>query len=324
MPKLTNVQAVNAAIFQEMERDDKVLILGEDVGFEGGVFRATDNIQKKFGKDRAIDSPLAESGIIGSAIGMAINGLKPVCEIQFFGFLWPGFDQLMSHAARYRHRSMSSFNLPMVIRMPCGAGIRAPEHHSENWEAILCHHPGIKVIQPAFPIETKGLLAAAIRDPDPVIFLEHKKIYRSIKQEVPDEEHIEDLDKAKIQKEGTDVSVITYGAMVHTALEVAETLKKEIDVEVLDLRTLSPIDEQAIVQTAKKTGRVVVFHEACKTGGVGAEVSARISDHLFYELQAPVQRVTGYDVFVPPFMMENSYIPGEKRLTEAVRKVATY
>jgi pyruvate dehydrogenase E1 component beta subunit len=320
MAKLNIIEAINLALKQEMKRDKNVLILGEDVGEDGGVFRVTEGLSKLYGNKRVIDSPLAESGIVGTGIGMAVVGLKPICEIQFEGFIFPAFDQLVNHAARIRNRSRGMFSCPMIVRCPIGGGIKALEHHSDSPESYFIHTPGLKVVLPSNPYDAKGLLISAIRDPDPVIFFEPKKVYRAIKQEVPEKEYLIPLGKAKIVREGNDVSLICYGAMVKTALEAVKEMS-DVSVEVIDLRTLSPFDEAAIIKSVKKTGRAVVVHEAQKTLGFGAEIVARINEKALYSLQAPVERVTGYDIIVPFPKNEHLYLVNQQKIIDGVGKV---
>ncbi|WP_256468585.1 alpha-ketoacid dehydrogenase subunit beta [Halorussus gelatinilyticus] len=316
---LTLVQAVRDGLYTEMQQDDDVLVMGEDVGKNGGVFRATEGLYDEFGEDRVIDTPLAESGIIGTAIGMAAYGLKPVPEIQFMGFIYPGFDQIVSHAARLRTRSRGRFTCPMVIRAPYGGGIRAPEHHSESTEAFFAHQPGLKVVIPSTPYDTKGLLTSAIRDPDPVMFLEPKLIYRAFRGDVPTESYEVPIGEAAVRTEGSDISVFTWGAMTRPTVEAAEQLEGEIDVEVVDLRTVSPLDEETIVESFKKTGRAAVVHEAPKTGGLGAEISSIIQEEALLYQEAPVERITGFDTPFPLYALEDYYLPEPARIKEGIR-----
>jgi pyruvate dehydrogenase E1 component beta subunit len=316
---LTLVQAVREGLHDEMARDEEVLVMGEDVGENGGVFRATQGLIDEFGPDRVVDTPLAESGIVGTAVGMAAYGLRPVAEIQFMGFIYPAFDQIISHAARLRTRSRGQFTCPLVVRAPYGGGIRAPEHHSESKEAFFVHEPGLKVVVPSTPYDTKGLLASAIRDPDPVVFLEPKLIYRAFRQDVPTESYTVPLGEAAVRREGTDVSLFTWGAMTRPSLEAAENLADEVDVEVVDLRTLSPLDEETIVESFEKTGRAVVVHEAPRTGGLAGELIATLQeDSLLYQ-EAPIQRVTGFDVPYPLYALEDYYLPESDRIEDAIR-----
>ncbi len=322
---LTLVGAVQDGLRTEMERDDRVLVMGEDVGQAGGVFRATEGLYEEFGENRVINTPLAESGIVGAAIGMAAYGLRPVPEIQFSGFMYPAFDQLVSHAARLRTRSREQYTCPMVVRSPYGGGIKAPEHHSESKEAFYAHEPGLKVVVPSTPHDTKGLLIAAIRDPDPVVFLEPKRIYRATRQQVPEEPFTIEIGDASIRREGSDVSVFTWGAMTRPALDAADELASEdIDVEVVDLRTLSPMDTDAIVASFEKTGRGVVVHEGPKTGGLAGEVTARIQEGSLLYQEAPIARVTGFDVPVPLAQLEDFYMPEDTRIMDAIREVHAF
>jgi len=325
MAKLNMVEAINLALREEMEKDNRVVVLGEDVGKEGGVFRVTDKLQERFGADRVIDTPLAESGIVGVAFGMAVNGLRPVAEIQFEGFLYPCLDQINNHISRIRNRSRGRFTCPLVIRTPYGGGIHAPEHHSDSPEAILAHIPGLKVVIPATPYEAKGLLLTSIRDPDPVIFMEPKRIYRAIREEVPEGDYTIPLGKARMVQEGKDVTVIAWGAMVREVLSAGEQLKADkIDMEIIDLRTISPIDAETIANSVRKTGRAVIVHEAPKTCGLGAEIIALINEKALLSLQAPVERVTGFDIPVPLPKSEHYYLPNPKRIIIAVKKVVNF
>ena len=325
MAKLNMVEAINLALREEMERDSRVVVLGEDVGKEGGVFRVTDGLQERFGVDRVVDTPLAESGIVGTAFGLAVYGLLPIAEIQFEGFLYPCFDQINNHISRIRNRSRGRFTCPMVIRTPYGGGIHAPEHHSDSPEAILAHIPGIKVVIPSTPYEAKGLLLSAIRDPDPVIFMEPKRIYRAIREEVPEGDYTIPLGKARLVQEGKDVTVIAWGAMVREVLNAAEQLKGDkIEMEIIDLRTISPIDIDTIITSIRKTGRGVIVHEAPKTCGLGAEIIALVNEKALLSLQAPVERVTGFDIPVPLLKTEHYYLPNPKRIVMAVKKVMSF
>ena len=298
-----------------------MLVLGEDVGENGGVFRATEGLLDAFGEDRVIDTPLAESGIVGTAIGMAAYGFRPVPELQFSGFMYPAFDQIVSHAARLRTRSRGRFTCPMVVRAPYGGGIRAPEHHSESKETFYTHEPGLKVVVPSTPYDTKGLLAASIRDPDPVVFLEPKLIYRAFREDVPEESYTVELGEAAVRRDGDDLSVFTWGAMTRPTLEAAEAVAEDgIDCEVVDLRTLSPMDTDAIVESFKKTGRAVVVHEAPKTGGLAGEITATIQEEALYYQEAPINRVTGFDVPYPLYALEDYYLPEDMRIEDAIRE----
>jgi len=319
------VEAINLALREEMERDSRVVIFGEDVGKEGGVFRVTDGLQKRFGPDRVVDTPLAELGIVAAALGMAVYGLRPIAEIQFDGFIYPCLDQINNHIGRMRNRSRGRFTCPLVIRFPYGGGIHAPEHHSDSPEAILAHIPGIKVVIPSAPYEAKGLLLSAIRDPDPVFFMEPKRIYRAIREEVPEGDYAVPLGKARLVQEGKDVTLIAWGAMVREAISAAEKLKEDkINVEIIDLRTISPMDVDAIVASIRKTGRGVIVHEAPKTCGVGAEIIALINEKALLSLQAPIERVTGFDIPVPLMKSEHYNLPNPKRIVSAVKKVMSF
>ena len=321
---LTLVQAVRDGLYVEMDRDDDVVVMGEDVGENGGVFRATQGLIEEY-PDRVVDTPLAESGIVGTAVGMAAYGMRPVPEIQFMGFIYPAFDQIVSHAARLRTRSNGRYACPMVVRAPYGGGIRAPEHHSESTEAFFVHQPGLKVVIPSTPYDTKGLLASAIRDPDPVIFLEPKLIYRAFRDDVPEEEYTVSLGEAATRREGSDVSVFTWGAMTRPTMEAAEDLAEEgIDCEVIDLRTLSPLDEEAIVESFKKTGRAVVVHEAPKTGGLAGEIIATIQEEVLLYQEAPVNRVTGFDVPFPLYALEDYYMPEPARIKDGITETVEF
>jgi len=325
MAQLNMVEAINLALKEEMERDEAVVLLGEDVGREGGVFRVTEGLQQAYGEARSIDTPLAESGIVGCAFGMALMGLKPVAELQFMGFLYPAFDQIVSHIGRIRNRSRGEYSAPLVIRMPFGGGIHAPEHHSESTEAILVHTPGIKVVVPASPADAHGLLKSAIRDPDPVLFLEPKRIYRAFKEEVAGGENVLPLGKAKLVREGRDVTVVAWGAMVREALQAAEQLAGEgVEAEVLDLRTLSPLDAEALIDSVRRTGRCVVVHEAPRTCGLGAEITALVMERALLDLKAPVGRVTGFDTVMPLPKGEHFYLPDVRRIVRAVRKAMSF
>ena len=323
---LTLVQAVRDGLHNEMAADEDVLVMGEDVGKNGGVFRATQGLYDEFGEDRVIDTPLAESGIVGTAIGMAAYGMRPVPEIQFSGFMYPAFDQIVSHAARIRTRSRGRFTCPLTLRAPYGGGIRAPEHHSESKEAFYVHEPGLKVVVPSTPYDTKGLLISSIRDPDPVIFLEPKLIYRAFREEVPDEPYEVPLGEATVRREGSDVSVFTWGAMVRPTLEAADTLADEgdIDAEVVDLRTLSPLDTEAIVDSFEKTGRAAVVHEAPKTAGLGGEIAATIQEEALLYQEAPIERITGFDVPFPLYALEDYYMPEPTRIEEGIKEAVEF
>ncbi|KJR99014.1 MAG: 2-oxoisovalerate dehydrogenase [Desulfobulbaceae bacterium BRH_c16a] len=322
MAKMTMVEALNLALRQEMQKDDSVVLLGQDIGPDGGVFRVTDNLFAEFGGDRVVDTPLAESSIIGMSVGMAIYGLKPVCEIQFSGFIYQGFHQLENHAARMRWRTRSRLTVPMVMRAPYGGGVRALEHHSESREAYWAHTPGLKMVIPSGPRNARALLVSAIRDPDPVIFYEAKALYRSFREEVPEKEETLPIGKANIVRAGGDLTIISYGAMLRPALEAADLLeqKDKVAAEVIDLLTLSPLDEELLVASVKKTGRAVVVHEAPRSFGAGAEIVARLMEGCFYYLEAPIERVTGFDTIIPYFSREKSYLPGAERIAQAARR----
>jgi len=297
MAKMTMVQALNLALSQEMEKDDGVIVLGEDIGVDGGVFRVTDGLLSRFGEQRVLDTPLAESAIAGMSIGMALYGLKPVCEMQFSGFSYHAFHQIENHAARYRLRTLGRYHVPMVLRTPYGGGVRALEHHSESREAYWAHTPGLKMVIPSGPRTARALLVSAIRDPDPVIFYESKALYRAYREDVPEEEETLPIGKSQIVREGGDLTIISYGAMMRPTLEAAALLAEEgIEAEVVDLLTISPLDDELFVASAKKTGRIVVVHEAPRSLGPGAEIVARIMEKAFYYLEVPIARVTGYDL----------------------------
>ena len=320
MPNWTMVQALNNAMALELEQDPRVLIFGEDVGKNGGVFRVTDELQARFGENRVFDTPISESGIVGTAAGMAVYGLRPVVEIQFAGFAFLAFNQVVSQVTHLRTRSGGVFTVPLVIRAPFGGGVRTPEHHSESVEGFFMHIPGIKIVIPSNPYDAKGLLHAAIADPDPVLFLEHMKLYRSFRQEVPAERYTIPLGKAAVVRAGEDVTVITYGAMVQVALKAADQVEQTTDatIEVIDLRTITPLDEAAIVASVNKTGRAVIVHEATRTGGVGAEVIALINERCLYSLFKPVERVTCPDMPFPPPKLEDLVIPTPERVAKAI------
>ena len=325
MAEVTLVEAVNMALARAMEDDPSVVVLGEDVGVNGGVFRATVGLQKRFGSERVIDTPLAELLISGLCVGMAAQGLKPVGEIQFMGFIYPCIDQLVNHASRLRNRTRGRLSCPMVLRTPCGAGIRAPEHHSEHTEAMLAHIPGLRVVIPSSPERAYGLLLAAIRDPDPVVFLEPTRLYRSTKGNVENNGEALPLDVAFTLREGKDVTLIAWGAILKETLGAADALAGEgISAEVLDLATLKPYDEAAILESVAKTGRCVIVHEAARTGGFGAEIAALIADRGLTSLLAPIARVTGYDTVVPLPRLEQHYMPSVERIAAAARRVCQF
>ncbi len=322
MANLNMVQAINLALIQEMEKDPRVLLLGEDVGVNGGVFRVTEGLQKRFGEKRVVDTPLAESGIIGTAIGLAMGGLRPVPEIQFDGFLGPAYDQICSHAARMRTRTRGAFPVPLTIRIPVGGGIHAPELHSDSPEAIYAHTPGLKVVMPSSPYDAKGLLIASIRDPDPVMFFEPKRIYRAFREEVPEDEYVLPIGKARTVCEGNKLTIVSWGASVVQCMQAIEKSGK--DIELIDLRTIYPFDIDAIEESVKKTGRCVVAHEAPLTCGFGAEISARIMERCFLHLEAPVQRVSGFDTIMPYYKLELDYMPDASRIGRAIDDIMAY
>lgn len=324
MATLTLVQAVRDALATEMRNDPSVVVLGEDVGVNGGVFRATEGLHQEFGADRVMDTPLAESGIIGAAVGMAVNGLRPVPEIQFLDFIYPAFDQIVSEVAKLRFRSGGGFTCPMVIRSPYGGGIKGGHYHSQSAEAYFAHTPGLKVVIPSNPYDTKGLLISAIRDEDPVLFLEPKRLYRSVKGEVPEGDYTVEIGKASVVRPGKDVTLVAWGAMVPICLKAAELcLPRGADCEVIDVRTLVPLDEETILESVKKTGRVVIVQEAPKTAGFGAEIAALIADEGILYLDAPVVRVAGFDTPFP-YTLEHVYMPDPERVALAVGKVRNF
>ncbi len=327
MANLTLVQAINLALIQEMEADDRVILLGEDVGKNGGVFRVTEGLQGRFGAHRVVDTPLAESGIIGTSIGLAMAGLRPVPEIQFEGFLGPAYDQICTHAARMRTRTRGAYTVPLTIRVPVGGGIHAPELHSDSPEAFYVHQPGLKVVMPSSPYDAKGLLVSAIRDPDPVIFFEPKRIYRAFREEVPEDEYTIPIGKARVVTEGDDLTVISWGASViqcMNAIEKVSAAGNGRSIELIDLRTLYPLDIPTIAESVKKTGRVVIVHEAPKTAGLGAEIATLIMEHCFLYLEAPVQRVTGFDTIMPYYKLELEYLPNDETISRAIEEAAAY
>lgn len=325
MAEITIVDAVNQAFAYEMTTDEDVIILGEDVGVNGGVFRATEGLQEKFGNARVIDTPLAETLIAGMAIGLAAEGLKPVVEIQFMGFIYSTIDQIINHAGRLRNRTRGRITCPMVLRAPYGGGIHAPEHHSESTESIFAHIPGIRVVIPSSPLRAYGLLLAAIRDPDPVIFLEPKRVYRLMKQKVPDNGEALPLDVCYTLKDGSDITLVSWGAMLHETLLAAEKLDAEgVSAEVIDVATIKPLDMETILESVAKTGRCVIVHEAPRTVGVGAEIAAQLAEYGLLNLLAPVQRVTGYDTVMPLFRLENKYMPDVDRILSAVKSTLEY
>jgi pyruvate dehydrogenase E1 component beta subunit len=319
------VEAINLALKQEMAKDSRVLLLGEDVGKNGGVFRVTQGLMKLYGEERVIDTPLSESAIVGAAIGMAVYGLRPIAEIQFEGFVYATMEQIASHAGRIRNRTRGRYHCPLVVRLPYGGGIRAPEHHSDSNEAHFVHTPGIKVVVPSTPYEAKGLMIAAIRDPDPVIFMEPKKVYRALRDEVPEEEYVIPIGEARIVLEGDDITLITWGAMLQPTLQAASLLEQNgTQAEVIDLRTLSPMDSETVVESVKKTHRAVVVHEAPTTCGVGAEIVARINEKALVHLEAPVERVTGFDTVMPLPKLEKYYLPSAERVIQAANRAVNF
>jgi 2-oxoisovalerate dehydrogenase E1 component beta subunit len=314
------IEAIALAHGWEMQHDASVVVLGQDVGANGGVFRATAGLQARFGADRVQDTPLAEATIAGMSVGMATHGLKPVAEIQFMGFMYPALDQIVNHMTRMRHRTRGRLTCPVVIRTPHGGGIHAPEHHSESTETLLCHIPGIRVVCPSSPARAYGLLLAAIRDPDPVMFLEPVRLYRAMRQEVADDGRALPLDRCFLMRRGDDVTIVTWGAMTLETLRAhAELEVLGITADIIDLATLSPIDADTILTSVAKTGRLVVVHEAARNLGVGAEIAAIVAEHALYDLKAPIQRVTGYDTIMPLFRLEHDYIPSVRRIVDAVR-----
>ena len=321
------IEAVHDALYEEMKRDKRIIVIGEDVGRDGGVFRATEGLLREFCEERVIDSPLAESSIVGVAIGMSLNGLIPVPEIQFADFIYSAVDQIISEAAKMRYRSGGGFSCPMVIRSPYGGGIRGGLYHSQSVEAVFANQPGLKIVAPSTPYDTKGLLKASIRDPDPVLFLEHKKTYRLIKGEVPEEEYVLPIGKADVKREGKDLTVVAYGLMLHYSLEAAERLSQEgVEVEIVDPRTLVPLDKETILSSVKKTGKALVVYEANRTGGYGAEIAATIAEEAFDYLDGPVTRVAGPDVPSMPYnaKLEALFLPSVDVIADAMRKLAGY
>jgi 2-oxoisovalerate dehydrogenase E1 component beta subunit len=321
---MTLLQAIHDALAGEMERDPGVVLLGEDIGRNGGVFRATEGLWERFGPERVIDTPLAEAGIVGMAIGMALNGLRPVAEIQFADFIYPAFEQIVSELAKFRYRSAGQFTAPLVIRAPSGGGIKGGHYHSQSPEAYFIHTAGLKVVMPSTPADGKGLLASAMRDPDPVIFFEPKALYRTVKEEVPEGDYSVPLGKARVARQGRDVTLVTYGATVRVAEDAADAAGQEgIHVEVIDLRTLWPLDIDTIIRSVERTGRAIVLHEAPRTCGFGAEIAALIQEKAFLRLKAPVARVTGFDTPFP-YALEKLYIPDARRTLESIRHTVNY
>jgi len=322
MAKMNMVQALNLAMRQEMARDDSVILLGEDVGRDGGVFRVTDGLIDKFGPERVMDTPLAEAGIAGMAIGMAIYGLRPVAEMQFSGFAYLGFHQLEAHAARMRWRTQGAYTVPLVVRMPYAGGVRALEHHSESREVYYAHTPGLKMVIPSGPRNARALLVSAIRDPDPVIFFEPKSLYRAFREEVPQEIETLPIGRAQVARQGQDITLIAYGAMMRPTLEAARTLEAEdgVQAEVIDLLSISPLDSETFAASVRKTGRAVIVHEAPRSFGPGAEITSRLVEEAFWYLEAPIKRVTGYDVIIPLPAYEKYYLPNAERVVAAARE----
>jgi len=325
MAEVTLIDALTMAMAWELEHDPRVVILGEDVGVNGGVFRATAGLQQRFGSERVYDTPLAEGMIAGVSIGMAVQGMRPIAEIQFMGFIYPTVDQIINHASRIRHRTRGRLSCPMVLRAPYGGGIHAPEHHSESTEALFAHTPGVRGVIPSSPSRAYGLLLAAIRDPDPVVFLEPKRIYRLNKQDIEDNGKALPLDVCYLLREGNDVTLVTWGAMTFETMKAAEQMSKSgVSCELIDLATISPIDDETILESVAKTGRLVIIHEAARTCGVGAEIAAIVAEKGLYDLKGPIRRVTGYDVVMPLFRREMDYMPSVKKITDAIRETLEY
>jgi pyruvate dehydrogenase E1 component beta subunit len=321
MAEVSLIDALTMAMAWELEHDSRVVILGEDVGVNGGVFRATAGLQKRFGDDRVYDTPLAEGMIAGVSIGMAVQGMRPIAEIQFMGFIYPTVDQIINHAGRMRNRTRGRLSCPMVLRAPYGGGIHAPEQHSESTEALFAHMPGVRVVIPSSPSRAYGLLLAAVRDPDPVVFLEPKRIYRLNKQEVEDNGKALPLDVCYILREGSDVTLVTWGAMTFETMKAAQQLAKSgVSCEIIDLATISPIDHETILESVEKTGRLVIIHEAARNCGVGAEIAATVAEKGMYDLKGPIRRVTGYDTIMPYFRREMDYMPSVKKISDAIRQ----
>jgi len=322
---ITLIEAITQALAYEIQHDPSVLVLGEDVGVNGGVFRATAGLQQRFGADKVLDTPLDETTIAGLTVGLATQGMKPVAEVQFDGFVYPMLDHLICHAARFRNRTRGRLSCPMVLRVPWGGGIRAPEHHSEANEALFTNVPGLRVVMPSSPQRAYGLLLAAIRDPDPVIYLEPKRIYRQYKEEVPDDGEALPLDVCFVLRDGSDITLVSWGAQVKETLEAAEALSREgISAEVIDVATLKPLDFDTIAESVAKTGRCVIVHEAAKTAGFGAEIAARLAEQSMFDLKAPVERVTGYDTHIPLFRLEMKFLPSVEKILTAARRAMQY
>jgi pyruvate dehydrogenase E1 component beta subunit len=324
MAELTLVEAVNDCFHVELERDDSVMVMGEDVGRAGGVFRATAGLRDRFGSDRCVDTPLAEAGILGTAVGLCMAGWRPVCEMQYDAFSYPCLDQLITHVGRYRWRTGGKMEFPLTVRMPYGGGVRAPELHDDSPETYYVHTPGVKVAIPSTPADAKGLLAAAIRDPDPVVILEPKLHYRTMRGDVPEGEHVVPLGQARIAREGNDVTLVAYGSMVPLAEQAADALGDRASVEVLDIRTLKPLDEATLLASASKTGRVVIVQEAPRTCGYAAELAAILAEKAMLDLRGPVLRVTGYDVPYPYWQIEDAYMPSVERVVDAAQKLLAF
>lgn len=325
MTELTLLEAVNRALAHELAADKNVILLGEDIGVNGGVFRATDGLQDQFGEERVVDTPLAESLIAGMSIGMAAQGLRPVAEIQFMGFIYPAIDQILNHASRLRNRTRGRLSCPMVMRVPFGGGIHAPEHHSESTESMLAHIPGLRVVVPSSPARAYGLLLASIRDPDPVIFLEPKRVYRMLKQNLDDNGEALPLDVCFTVRQGSDITLVTWGAMMHETLEAADQLEAEgVDCEVIDVATIKPLDMETILESVQRTGRCVIVHEAARTAGFGAEIAANLAEHGLMHLFAPVARVTGFDTVMPLHQLEQYYMPSTGSICNTVRKTMAF
>ncbi len=323
--RMTLIQAITDGLGTMLEEDERVLLLGEDIGKNGGVFRATDGLQERFGSERVMDTPLSESGIIGTSVGLAVNGFKPIAEMQFLGFVYPAYEHIKTHVSRIRMRTRGRYTVPMVIRAPYGAGIRAPEIHSDSVEALFTHMPGIKVVCPSSAHDAKGLLIASIEDPDPVLFLEPLKLYRSVRDDVPEGKYMIEIGKGKKLKDGNDVTLIAWGAMVQVAMKAAEQAEREgISCDVIDLRTLYPIDREIIAESVQRTGRAVIVHEAHETGGVGNDIVSIINDYSFLYLKSPIERITGFDVPVPFFALEEHYLPTPARVYQAIKKTVHF
>lgn len=323
--EMTLIQGVTDGLREKLADDSNVLLLGEDIGVNGGVFRATDGLQEEFGANHVIDTPLSEAGFVGTAVGMALNGLRPVVEIQFLGFIYPAFEQIATHVTRTRARTMGHYSVPMVIRAPYGAGVRSPEIHSDSVEAFFTHMPGIKVVVPSNAYDAKGLLISAIEDPDPVLFLEPMRLYRGERKEVPQEKYTVDIGKGALLQEGEEVSIFTWGAMVPIAEKAADEMRENgITCDVIDLRTLYPLDKEIIATSVQKTGRAIIVHEGHGTGGVGSDITSVINDTSFLYLKSPIERVTGFDVPVPLFSIENEYLPTVHRVKDAIQKVVDF